>query len=93
MSTSTIDTDITHYTISEMLQILDMDDLDENEIINKTDKYSDDNSNNPQLSLFFQDMQSQLLEYINSLQDTILIKHCSKAIQINNLKLQIENKK
>jgi len=70
MSTSTIDTDITHYTISEMLQILDMDDLDENEIINKTDKYSDDNSNNPQLSLFFQDMQSQLLEYINSLQDT-----------------------
>ena len=27
-STSTIDTDITHYTISEMLQILDMDELD-----------------------------------------------------------------
>jgi hypothetical protein len=69
MSTSTIDTDITHYTISEMLQILDMDDLDENEIINKTDKYSDDNSNNPQLSLFFQDMQTQLIQYINSLQD------------------------
>lgn len=69
-STSTIDTDITHYTISEMLQILDMDELDENEIIDKTDKYSDDNSNNPQLSLFFQDMQTQLLQYINSPQDT-----------------------
>jgi hypothetical protein len=32
---SLIDTNITHYTISEMLQILDMDELDENEIINK----------------------------------------------------------
>jgi hypothetical protein len=70
MSTSTIDTDITHYTISEMLQILDMDELDENEIIDKTDKYSDDNSNNQQLSLFFQEMQSQLLQYMNSPENT-----------------------
>ena len=70
MTTSTIDTDITHYTISEMLQILDMDELDENEIINKTDKYSEDNSSNPQLSLFFQEMQSQLLQYMNLSQDT-----------------------
>ena len=68
MSTSTIDTDITHYTISEMLQILDIDELDENEIIDKTDKYSEDNSDNPQLSIFFQDMQSQLLKYMNSSQ-------------------------
>jgi hypothetical protein len=67
---SLIDTDITHYTISEMLQILDMDELDENEIINKTDKYSDDNSNNPQLSLFFQEMQSKLIQYMISPQYT-----------------------
>ena len=64
-----IDTDISHYTISEMLQILDMDELDENEIIQKTDTYSDDNASNPQLSLFFQEMQSQLLQYMNSTQD------------------------
>ena len=33
MTDTNIDTDISHYTISEMLQILDMDELDENEII------------------------------------------------------------
>ena len=69
-STSTIDTDISHYTISEMLQILDMDELDENEIIDKTNTYSEDNSENPDLSVFFQEMQSQLLQYINSPQTT-----------------------
>ena len=51
--TADIDTDISHYTISEMLQILDMDELDENEIIQKTDTYSDENASNPSLSLFF----------------------------------------
>ena len=69
-TTSTIDTDITHYTISEMLQILDMDELDENEIIDKTDNYSEINADNPQLSIFFQEMQSQLLQYIISPQNT-----------------------
>ena len=64
--TADIDTDISHYTISEMLQILDMDELDENEIIQKTDTYSDENASNPSLSLFFQEMQSQLLQYMNS---------------------------
>ena len=71
---SNIDTDITHYTISEMLQILDMDELNETEIIDKTDKYSEDNIHNPQLSLFFQEMQSQLLQYMNSPQDTDTIQ-------------------
>lgn len=66
MTDTEIDTDISHYTISEMLQILDMDELDENEIIEKTDTYSDNNADNPQLSLFFQEMQSQLLQYMNS---------------------------
>jgi hypothetical protein len=64
-----IDTDISHYTISEMLQILDMDDLDEldeNEIIEKTNGYIDNRATNPQLSLFFQEMQNQLLQYMNS---------------------------
>ena len=61
-----IDTDISHYTISEMLQILDMDELDENEIIDKTDTYGE---TNPELSLFFQEMKSQLLQYMNSSQD------------------------
>ena len=64
-----IDTDISHYTISEMLQILDMDELDENEIIEKTDAYRNNSANNPQLSLFFQEMQSQLLQYMNSSQE------------------------
>ena len=66
MSTSTIDTDISHYTISEMLEILDIDELDETIIIDKTNKYSQDNSNNPELSLFFQEMQSQLLQYMET---------------------------
>jgi hypothetical protein len=65
-----IDTNIDNYTISEMLQILNMDELDETDIINKTDKYSHDNINNPSLSLFFQEMQSQLLQYMNSTSST-----------------------
>ena len=69
MTDTNIDTDISHYTISEMLQILDMDELDENEIIQKTDTYSDQNANNTSLSLFFQEMQSELLQYMNSTQD------------------------
>ena len=67
-SMENIDTDISHYSISEMLQILEMDtdDLNETDIIDKTNEYSESNSDNPDLSVFFQEMQSQLLQYINT---------------------------
>ena len=67
-SMENIDTDISHYSISEMLQILEMDtdDLNEADIIDKTNEYSESNSDNSELSVFFQEMQSQLLQYMNT---------------------------
>jgi hypothetical protein len=67
---TSIDTDVSNYTLSELMAIVELDDLDPTHIMDKTynliEKYK---NNNPQLSIFFKDIQSQLLQYSQGLYD------------------------
>ena len=65
---TSVDTDVSSYTISELMAIIEVTDIDPQEIIKKTNtlinKFKD---SNPQLSVFFKDVQSQLLQYSEGL--------------------------
>lgn len=66
---SSIDYNVNNYTIDELLAILDLTDLDETGIMDATDVYIDrfQLENNEKLSLFFQNIQTKLLQYKNQL--------------------------
>jgi hypothetical protein len=63
-----IDTNVSNYTMSELMAIVNLDDLDPTSIMNATspsvEKFKD---TNPKLSNFFSDIQSQLLQYAQDL--------------------------
>ena len=66
---STVDYNTDNYTISELLAILDLDDPTEEEIIDITNKYIDrfQKEKSPNLVVFFQDIQTKLLQYTHQL--------------------------
>lgn len=61
---TSIDTNVANYSLAELLTIVGVDSLDSDTILEKTNyyvqKYRD---KNPELSVFFQEIQSQLLQY------------------------------
>lgn len=61
-----------NYTISELLEILNLDDPTSEQIINKTNNYikrfSPSRENRPELVNFFQDIQTKLLQYMRKLE-------------------------
>ncbi len=63
-----MDTDVSNYTLSELMAITGLDDLDPKNIMEKTypliEKYK---NSEPSLSIFFREIQSQLLQYSKSL--------------------------
>ena len=65
---TSVDTDVSSYTLSELMAIIEVNDIDPEEIIKNTNalisKFKD---SNPQLSVFFMDVQSQLLQYSQGL--------------------------
>lgn len=65
---TSVDTDVSSYTISELMAIIEVNDIDPEEIVKNTtvliSKFKD---SNPQLSVFFMDVQSQLLQYSQGL--------------------------
>ena len=62
-----IDTDISNYTLSELMAIVDVEDLNTDTIMKNTNylirKYK---TKNPSISVFFKEIQSQLLQYAES---------------------------
>jgi len=65
---TSVDTDVSSYTISELMAIIEVNDIDPEEIIkNTTALISKFKDSNPQLSVFFMDVQSQLLQYSQGL--------------------------
>jgi len=65
--TSTVDTNVSNYTLSELMAIAELDDLDPDEITTKTNNLIDKfKTSRPSLSAFFREVQSQLLEYYRS---------------------------
>ena len=69
---STMDYNVDNYTITELLEIVGLDDPTSDEIINTTDNYitrfSESNENRPELEVFFQNIQTKLLDYMNQLE-------------------------
>ena len=67
---ATIDTDVSNYTLSELMAIVELTDLDPTEITEKTNKLINRfKGKKPELSVFFLAIQSQLLQYSNGLKD------------------------
>jgi len=69
---STVDYNADSYTISELLEILELGDPTSDEIINKTNSYinrfSTSKENRPELVNFFQNIQTKLLRYMQQLE-------------------------
>jgi hypothetical protein len=67
---TSIDTNIDNYTISELLTILDLEDINSEFIIQKTNTYIEKftNEKKPDMVTFFQEMQSVLLNYAEELE-------------------------
>ena len=70
---TSIDTNVSNYTLSELMSIVQINDdnMDPDNIIEKTNYYIKKyKKTNPVLSVFFQDIQSQLLQYSEGLQES-----------------------
>jgi|688.fasta_scaffold152894_2 hypothetical protein len=69
---TSIDTNVSNYSLSELLTIIDLNDneINKDEITSKTNKYIKKfKTKNPQLSVFFKEVQSQLLQYVDELEE------------------------
>ena len=68
---SAVDTDVNNYSIEELLAVLELDNPTEQDINNATNKYilKYTEEDNEDMVTFFQDMQSELVIYINSLKE------------------------
>lgn len=65
---TTIDTNVDNYTLSELMAIVNLNDLDPTNIMNATSPYVEKyKKSNPSLSTFFKGVQSQLLQYAQDL--------------------------
>jgi len=63
-----IDTDVNNYSLSELMAIVGLSDLSKSEVKKKTNTFINKYKNsNPQISNFFSDIQSQLLNYAEGL--------------------------
>jgi hypothetical protein len=66
---TTLDTNVSNYTLSELLAIAGINEVDRDEIISKTDKQIKRfKTTKPEISIFFREIQSQLLQYAKGLE-------------------------
>jgi len=67
---SKIDTNVSNYSLSELMAIVELQDLKPNEIVKQTNKYINKfKTSNPELSTFFMEIRSQLIQYSTNLID------------------------
>lgn len=68
---SNIDTNVSNYSLSELMAIVELQELSSpNQIVKQTNKYiTKFKTSNPTLSTFFMEIQSQLLQYSSNLVD------------------------
>ena len=65
---TSIDTNVDNYTLSEIMAILEINEINKNEIITKTNDLTNKYKKmDPALAVFFQEIQSQLLQYEDGL--------------------------
>ena len=66
---TTIDTNVSNYTLSELIAIAGINNVDPEEIVEKTDKQIKRfKTSKPEISVFFEEIQSQLLHYAEGLE-------------------------
>ena len=66
---TSLDMNVANYTLSELMAIIKLEDLEPNDIIENTNYYIRKYKNsNPQMAVFFKDIQSQLLQYAEGLE-------------------------
>jgi hypothetical protein len=68
---TSLDTNVSNYTLSELLTIVELnnEDINEETILTKTNKLINKfKIKKPELSVFFKEIQSQLLQYVNGLE-------------------------
>lgn len=65
------DANVNNYTITELLTILDLDDPTTSEIVDATNKLIKrfENESNVKKTIFFKNMQTKLIEYVNNLEE------------------------
>ena len=57
---SNIDTNVSHYSLSELMAIVELQELEPDKIVTQTNKYIKKfKTSNPTLSTFFMELQSQ----------------------------------
>ena len=67
---TSIDTNVSNYTMSELMAIVNLEDLDPTNIMKATTSFIEKfKETNPQLSVFFRDIQSELLQYSKDIYD------------------------
>jgi len=65
---TTLDINVSNYTLSELMAIVEIEDLTPKEIITKTNRLIHKfKTKNPQYAVFFKGVQSQLLQYVQGL--------------------------
>ena len=65
---SSLDMNVSNYTLSELMAIVELEDLEPQDIIENTNYYIRKyKSKNPQMAIFFKEIQSQLLQYAEGL--------------------------
>lgn len=65
---NTLDMNIKNYTLSELMAIVELEDLEPQDVIENTNYYIRKYKNtNPQMAVFFKNIQSQLLQYAKGL--------------------------
>ena len=69
---TSLDTNVSNYTLSELLTIVELDndeDINEETVLTNTNKFIDKfKYKKPELAVFFKEIQSQLLEYVSGLE-------------------------
>jgi len=82
-----IDTNVEDYTVTELLIILDLDDFDHDQIIEKTNEYIQQfqSEGNDTMEQFFIEVQEKLVNYSNEIEDSNVPADLpSAAIQTTN---------
>jgi hypothetical protein len=65
---TSLDMNVANYTLSELMAIVELEDLEPQDIIENTNYYIRKyKSKNPQMAIFFKEIQSQLLQYAEGL--------------------------
>jgi len=66
---TSLDTDVSNYSLSELMAIIQIEDFNVDDIIENTNFYINKyKTKNPKMAVFFKDIQSQLLQYAETLE-------------------------